>query len=124
MKSWCVDASAWSVVIAGTPSNHRNNPYHNTDFNGLMGKLLVLNPTAKARRLRNRTLNIRVTDEEISMARQLGNGNASHGYRLAIRYMSERSISGIPLSTMLRAAAEMAAELERSPKRGAPPTTR
>jgi len=38
--------------------------------------------------------------------------------------MAERSISGIPLSTMLRAAAEMAAELERSPKRGAPPTTR
>jgi len=84
----------------------------------------VLNPSARAMAARNRTLNIRVTDEEIAMARHLGNGNASHGYRLAIRYMSERSIRGIPLSTMLRAAAEMAAELERSPKRGAKPTTR
>jgi hypothetical protein len=65
-------------------------------------------------RVRNRTLNIRV-------ARQIGNGNASHGYRLAIRWMADRSISGIPLSTMLRAAAEMAADLERTPKRGAPP---
>jgi hypothetical protein len=83
-----------------------------------------LNPSARSRRFRNRTLNIRVTDEELEMARKLGNGNMSHGYRLAIRYMAERSISGIPLSTMLRAAAEMAAELERSPKRGAPPTTR
>ena len=75
---------------------------------------------AIAARPRNRTLNIRVTDEEIAMARQIGNGNASHGYRLAIRWMADRSISGIPLSTMLRAAAEMAADLERQPKRGAP----
>jgi len=75
---------------------------------------------AIAARIRNRTLNIRVTDEEIAMARQIGNGNASHGYRLAIRWMADRSISGIPLSTMLRAAAEMAADLERQPKRGAP----
>jgi hypothetical protein len=74
-----------------------------------------------AARIRNRTLNIRVTDEEIAMARQIGNGNASHGYRLAIRWMADRRISGIPLSTMLRAAAEMAAELERTPKRGATP---
>ena len=75
---------------------------------------------AVAARTRNRTLNIRVTDEEVAMARQIGNGNASHGYRLAIRWMADRSISGIPLSTMLRAAAEMAADLERQPKRGAP----
>lgn len=74
-----------------------------------------------AARIRNRTLNIRVTDEEIALARRVGNGNASHGYRLAIRWMADRSISGIPLSTMLRAAAEMAADLERQPKRGAPP---
>jgi hypothetical protein len=74
-----------------------------------------------AARIRNRTLNIRVTDEEIALARRIGNGNASHGYRLAIRWMADRSISGIPLSTMLRAAAEMAADLERLPKRGAPP---
>jgi hypothetical protein len=71
-------------------------------------------------RKRQRTLNIRVSEEEIALARQVGNGNASHGYRLAIRYMAERSISGIPLSTMLRAAAEMAAELEKLPRRGAP----
>jgi hypothetical protein len=75
-------------------------------------------------RPRNRTLNIRVTEQEIELARRIGNGNASHGYRLAIRYMAERSISGIPLSTMLRAAAQMAAELERKPKHGAPVTTR
>jgi hypothetical protein len=75
---------------------------------------------AIARKIRNRTLNIRVTDEEVAMARQIGNGNASHGYRLAIRWMAERSISSIPLSTMLRAAAEMAADLEHLPKRGAP----
>lgn len=80
--------------------------------------------TKDERALKNRTLNIRVTDEEIAMARKLGNGNASHGYRLAIRYMAERSISGIPLSTMLRAAAQMAAELEGSRKHGAPVTTR
>ncbi len=73
-----------------------------------------------AAKIRNRTLNIRVTDEEIALARRIGNGNASHGYRLAIRWMADRRISGIPLSTMLRAAAEMAAELERTPKRGAP----
>jgi hypothetical protein len=84
----------------------------------------VLNPSVRARQARNRTLNIRVTDEEIKLAQQLGNGNASHGYRMAVRYMAERSIRGIPLSTMLRAAAEMAAELEQSPKRGAPRTTR
>jgi hypothetical protein len=79
-----------------------------------------LNPST---RKRNRTLNIRVTDEEIEVARRLGNGNASHGYRLAIRYMSDRSISTISLSTMLRAAAEMAAELENRTLRGAPRKT-
>lgn len=77
-----------------------------------------------AERLRNRTLNIRVTDEEIAMARKLGNGNASHGYRLAIRYMAKRTISEIPLSTMLRAAAQMAAELEGSAKEGRETWTR
>ena len=74
-----------------------------------------------AARIRNRTLNIRATEEEIALARRIGNGNASHGYRLAVRWMADRSIKGIPLSTMLRAAAEMAADLERLPKRGAPP---
>jgi hypothetical protein len=116
------DVNVLLAGIGGTRNSRRRSQYRPTESNGLkMVKSLHLNPT---RRIRNRTLNIRVTDEEIAMARQLGNGNASHGYRLAIRYMSERSISGIPLSTMLRAAAEMAAELERSPKRGASPTTR
>lgn len=73
---------------------------------------------------RTRTLNIRVTDEEIAMARRLGNGNASHGYRLAVRYMANRTISEIPLSTMLRAAAQMAADLEGSAKAGRKPWTR
>jgi hypothetical protein len=122
MTFWSAGVNVLPAGIDGTRNNHKNKPFQVTESNGQkMVKSLHLNPT---RRIRNRTLNIRVTDEEIAMARQLGNGNASHGYRLAIRYMSERSISGIPLSTMLRAAAEMAAELERSPKRGAPPTTR
>lgn len=73
---------------------------------------------------RTRTLNIRVTDEEILLARQLGNGNASHGYRLAVRYMANRTISEIPLSRMLRAAAQMAADLEGSVKQGRQPWTR
>jgi hypothetical protein len=72
-------------------------------------------------RNRNLTLNIRVTEEEIEAARILGNGNASHGFRIAVRYASNKRIKPIQLSTLLRAAAEMAAELERSPKRGAPP---
>jgi hypothetical protein len=76
--------------------------------------------TTTPKRVRHQTVNIRVTDQELEMARQLGNGNASHGYRLAVRYMADRSIRGIPLSTMLRAAAEMAAELERAPKIGRP----
>ena len=71
------------------------------------------------KRNRYRTLNIRVSDEEIEMARKLGNGNASHGYRLAVRYAERRAMQPIPLSTLLRAAAEMAADLEASPKRGA-----
>lgn len=110
------------MIIGGTPSNRKKYQCPLTESSGRkMARSSPLNPS---RRFRNRTLNIRVTDEELEMARKLGNGNMSHGYRLAIRYMAERSISGIPLSTMLRAAAEMAAELERSPKRGAPPTTR
>ena len=53
------------------------------------------------------------------MARKIGNGNASQGYRVAVRWAAKRSISGIPLSTMLRAAAQMAADLEGSAKEGA-----
>jgi hypothetical protein len=74
----------------------------------------------KAKRVRYKTVNIRVTDEEVAMARKLGNGNASHGYRLAVRYAEKRSMRPIPLSTLLRAAAEMAADLEGSAHIGAP----
>jgi len=71
------------------------------------------------KRVRHKTVNIRVTEEELALARKIGNGNASHGYRIAVRWAAKRSISGIPLSTMLRAAAQMAADLEDSIKEGA-----
>ena len=73
-----------------------------------------------SKRNRNLTVNIRVTEEEVAAARNFGNGNASHGYRMALRIATGRKSKPIPLSTLLRAAAEMAAELEDSPKRGAP----
>jgi hypothetical protein len=73
-----------------------------------------------SKRNRNLTVNIRVTEEEVAAAREFGNGNASHGYRMALRLATGRKSKPIPLSTLLRAAAEMAAELENSPKRGAP----
>jgi hypothetical protein len=76
--------------------------------------------TQTPKRVRYKTVNIRVTDEEVEMARKLGNGNASHGYRLAVRYAEKRAMQPIPLSTLLRAAAEMAADLEGSSKVGAP----
>jgi hypothetical protein len=75
---------------------------------------------AVSKRRRNLTINIRVTEEEVAAARDFGNGNASHGYRMALRIATGRKSKPIPLSTLLRAAAEMAAELEASPKRGAP----
>jgi hypothetical protein len=75
---------------------------------------------AASKRNRNLTVNIRVTEEEVAAARDFGNGNASHGYRMALRIATGRKSKPIPLSTLLRAAAEMAAELEDSPKRGTP----
>ena len=75
---------------------------------------------AVSKRRRNLTINIRVTEEEIAAAKDFGNGNASHGYRMALRIATGRKSKPIPLSTLLRAAAEMAAELEESPRRGAP----
>jgi len=79
---------------------------------------MVVKPVS--RRRRNLSVQIRVTEEEVAAARDLGNGNASHGYRMALRIATGRKSKPIPLSTLLRAAAEMAAELEKSPKRGAP----
>jgi hypothetical protein len=75
---------------------------------------------ATSKRNRNLSVNIRVTEEEVAAARDFGNGNASHGYRMALRVATGRKSKPIPLSTLLRAAAEMAAELEDLPKRGAP----
>ena len=63
-----------------------------------------------SKRRRNLTVNIRVTEQEVAAARDLGNGNASHGYRMALRIATGRKSKPIPLSTLLRAAAEMAAE--------------
>ena len=79
---------------------------------------MAVGPASKRRR--NLSVQIRVTEEEVAAARAFGNGNASHGYRMALRIATGRKSKPIPLSTLLRAAAEMAAELESSPKRGAP----
>lgn len=79
---------------------------------------MAVGPASKRRR--NLSVQIRVTKEEVAAARDFGNGNASHGYRMALRIATGRKSKPIPLSTLLRAAAEMAAELEASPKRGAP----
>ena len=79
---------------------------------------MAVGPASKRRR--NLSVQIRVTEEEVAAARDFGNGNVSHGYRMALRIATGRKSKPIPLSTLLRAAAEMAAELEASPKRGAP----
>ena len=60
----------------------------------------------------NFTVNVRMSREEIEAARRLGNGNISMGLRLAIRYANGRDMKPIKLSTMLRSAAVLAAELE------------
>lgn len=101
---------------AGTRASQLRRFCLNTRFIGLMPESDQSTP----KRVRYKTVNIRVTDEELAMARTLGNGNASHGYRMAVRHAARRAIKPIELSTLLRAAAEMAADLEGSPKRGAP----
>lgn len=52
--------------------------------------------------------------EEKRIARYLGNGNVSHGIRNALRFAYSRKATPVPLSIMLRAAAEMARDLEGS----------
>jgi len=64
---------------------------------------------------RNRTLNLRVTDEEIAAARELGGGNISQGFRWALRYATEKRMRPMTLSTMLRACVNIATELEQVP---------
>lgn len=61
---------------------------------------------------RNFTVNIRMSREEIEQARELGGGNVSMGFRWALRYATDRKMRPITLSTMLRSAAVLAAELE------------
>jgi hypothetical protein len=61
---------------------------------------------------RNFTVNVRMSREEIEAARYLGDGNISMGLRWAIRYANSRNMQPIKLSTMLRSAAVLAAELE------------
>jgi len=63
-------------------------------------------------KVRNFTVNVRMSREEIEAARRLGDGNISMGLRWAIRYANGRNMQPIKLSTMLRSAAVLAAELE------------
>lgn len=74
------------------------------------------NNLTKDRTARNKglnfTVNVRMSREEIEAARRLGNGNISMGLRWAIRYANGRNMQPIKLSTMLRSAAVLAAELE------------
>jgi hypothetical protein len=68
----------------------------------------------------NFTVNLRLSREEIEAARRLGNGNISMGVRWAIRYANGRNMKPIKLSTMLRSAAVLAAQMENA-KGGATP---
>jgi hypothetical protein len=61
---------------------------------------------------RNFTVNLRISQEEIDAARELGNGNISMGVRWAIRYASERKMRPVTLTTLLRSAAVLAGEME------------
>ena len=80
---------------------------------------MAVGPVSKRRR--NLSVQIRVTEEEVAAARDFGNGNASHGYRMALRIATGRKSKPIPLSTLLRAAAEMAAEAMKAQGGGTPP---
>lgn len=59
-------------------------------------------------------IGVRCTPEEVAAARALGNGCISQGFRTALRYASGRNIKPMSLYLMLRAAAEMARNLELS----------
>jgi len=76
-------------------------------------KLDELNPGKRPRgRGRNKTVNLRMSQEEIDVARTLGNGNVSMGVRWAVRYAHDRHMRPVSLTTLLRSAAVLAAELE------------
>lgn len=57
-------------------------------------------------------IGVRCTREEMEAARRLGNGNISAGVRFAIRLASKRELKPLSLYLTLRAAAEMARDLE------------
>jgi hypothetical protein len=79
----------------------------------LADKLDELNPGRRPKgRGRNKTVNLRMSQEEIDVARTLGNGNVSMGVRWAIRYATERRMRPVTLTTLLRSAAVLAAEME------------
>jgi len=65
---------------------------------------------------RNFSVNLRLSREEVEEARRLGAGNVSMGVRWALRFATNRKMRPIPLSTMLRSAAVLAAELEERAK--------
>ena len=58
-------------------------------------------------------IGVRCTAAEADAARQLGNGNISQGFRIALRYASDRNIKPMSLYLTLRACAEMARMLEQ-----------
>jgi hypothetical protein len=79
----------------------------------LADKLDELNPGKRPKgRGRNKTVNLRMSQEEIDVARTLGNGNVSMGVRWAVRYAHDRRMRPVSLTTLLRSAAVLAAELE------------
>ena len=74
---------------------------------------MALDPARRGKgKGRNFTVNLRISQEEIDAARTLGNGNISMGVRWAIRYATERRMRPVTLTTLLRSAAVLAAEME------------
>jgi len=59
-------------------------------------------------------LGFRCTEEEARIAKYLGNGNVSEGVRRALRYAYGKKATPVPLSIMLRAASEMARDMEET----------
>jgi len=75
--------------------------------------MMPLDPARRGKgKGRNFTVNLRISQEEIDAARTLGNGNISMGVRWAIRYATERRMRPVTLTTLLRSAAVLAAEME------------
>lgn len=57
-------------------------------------------------------IGVRCTPDEVAAARKLGNGNVSQGFRVALRYASNKQLKPMSLYLTLRACAEMARNLE------------